>query len=209
MIKRLICVGAILCLGACASGPTITTVQELSESADAPYDNVLVVSLFKSFDVRRYLEKEIVRELSERGVNAVASTSKMDSRTPVTRQTFVAMVEALDSDAVLVTQLVTLETRGKMKDMNPQVTTIFRPTYYYDVWSVEQTEYVEPQAMELTHTLALTTELYSVRDRAPVWAIESKSRIVLDVDHMQDYSVFVDEAKAITRRLSQDGLVAP
>lgn len=208
MIKNILCLAALLSLGACASGPTVTTVQELSESAGAPYDNILVVSLFKSFDVRRYLEKEIVTELSARGVHAVASTSMMDTRTPVTRQTFVGMVEKLGSDAVLVTQLVTLETRGKLTDMNPQATINVRPTYFYNVWSIEQTEYVEPQAMELTHTLALSTELHSVRDRAPVWAIESRSRIVQDFDHTQDYSVFVDEAKAITRRMSEDGLVA-
>ena len=51
-----------MALGACA-GTTVTRVQELSESADAPYDNVLVISLFKSFDARRYLEDAIVKEL--------------------------------------------------------------------------------------------------------------------------------------------------
>ena len=99
MTKRLVLISVAMLLNACASGPSITTVQELSDSADAPYENVLVVSLFESFDIRRYLETEIVRELRELGVQAIASTSKMDSRTPVTRQTFAAMVDELGSDA--------------------------------------------------------------------------------------------------------------
>lgn len=208
MIRKLPLLAIAVVLGACATGPKITTVQAVSDSADEPYENVLVIALFKSFDMRRYLEKEIVTQLSELGVKAIASTSLMDTKTPVTRQTFLAMVDALDSDAVMVTRLMKLESRGKMKDMNPEATYNFRPTYYYNVWSVEQTEYVEPQALELTHTLALATELHSVRDRAAVWAIESRSNIVQDYDHRQDYSVIVDEAKAITDHLSQDGLIA-
>jgi hypothetical protein len=126
-----------------------------------------------------------------------------------TSKSFADMVEKLDSDAVLVTQLVNLSTGAKMQDMNPQATYNIRPTYYYNVWSVELTEYVEPQSMELSHSLVLATQIYSVLNKEPVWAIESKSRIVQDYDHRQDYSVIVDEAKAITSHLSRDGLLAP
>jgi hypothetical protein len=208
-MKKLLILAMVVLFGGCAAGPRVTIVQEMSDSADAPYDNILVVSLFESFDTRRYLEKEIVAQLKAQGVKAVASTSLMDTRTPVTRATFLAMVENLDSDAVLVTRLVSLNTGAKMQDMNPQSTHIFRPTYYYNVWSVELTEYVEPQSMELSHALVLATQLYSVLNREPVWAIESKSNIVQDYDHRQDYSVIVDEAKAITSHMSLDGLLAP
>ena len=207
MIKQSLLLAIAVALGACATAPRVTTVQQVSVSADAPYDNVLVVSLFKSFDMRRYLEKEIVTQLEEKGIQAVASTSMMDTRTPVTRQTFLAMVEALDSDAVLVTQLVNLESRGTMKDMNPESTYNFRPTYYYNVWSVELEEYVEPQALELKHSVVLASQMYSVLNQAPVWAIELKSRIVQEFDQGPDYSVIVDEAKAITGQLSRDGLI--
>lgn len=159
--------------------------------------------------MRRYFEKEIVKQLSARGVKAVASTSLMDTRTPVSRETFLAMVEGLDSDAVLVTHLVNLETAAKMKDMRPESTYNIRPTYYYNVWSVELTEYVEPQGMELKHSIVLATQLYSVLTQEPVWAIESRTKIVQDFDQRGDASVIVDEAKAITSHLSRDGLLAP
>lgn len=208
MNYRLVILGTVLFLAACTAGPQVTRVQPLSETADAPYDNVLVISLFKSFDARRYFEKDIVKELEQRGVRAVASTSLMDTRTPVTRQTFLSMVDTLKSDAVLVTQLVSAESRLKMKDANPEVTYKFAPTYYYDVWSVEQKEYVEPQLMELTHNIVLATQLFSVRDLKPVWAIESKTKIVQAYDKRGDVSVITAEAKAIARYLSADGLLA-
>lgn len=209
MINKSILASITLALCACSAGPQVKTIQALSESADAPYENILVISLFKSFDSRRYLEKEIVKQLSERGIKGVASTSLMNTKTPVTRQTFVDMVTSLNSDAVLITQLVSLESKGTMKDMNPQATRNFRPTHYYNVWSYELTEYVEPQRLELKHLLVLATQLYSVVSQEAVWAIEVKTRIVQDFDQQSGYSVIVNEAKAITSHLARDGLIAP
>jgi len=208
MTKKLLLVAVAVTLGACASAPRVTTVQPVSESADTPYRNVLVVSLFKSFDMRRYLEKELVTQLEEKGIRAVASTSMMDTRTPVTRQTFLAMVDSLDSDAVLVTQLVSLESAARMKDMNPESTYNFRPTYYYNVWSVELDEYVEPQTLNLKNTLVLATQLFSAANKESVWGIELESRFARDFDKGPDYSIIVDEAKAITSQLSRAGLIA-
>jgi len=120
-----------------------------------------------------------------------------------------SLVEEIDADAVLVTRLVSLETKGTMKDMNPQATLNFRPTYYYNVWSVELEEYVEPQAVQFKHSLVLATQLYSVHNREPVWAIESKSKVVQSFDQMKGYSIIADEANAIATYLSRDGLIAP
>ena len=208
MIRNLWLLSAVAVLAACA-GSQVTQTQGLSETADAPYGNVLVISLFKSFDARRYLEKDIVRELESRGIRAVASTSLMDTRTPVTRETFLSMVDSLDSDAVLLTQLVSAQSAAKMKDMNPQTTRNIRQTDYYNVWSVEVTEYVEPQGLELTHDIVLATQMFSVRDRQPVWAIESKTKIVQAFDQRGDLSVVAAEAKSIVSHLSRDGLLAP
>jgi hypothetical protein len=200
--------GLAVALVACSTGPQITRTQEVSESADTPYKKILVITLLSSFDSRRNLEKEVVQQLSERGTVAIASTSMMNSKTPVTRQTFVAMADKVDADAVLVTRLVSLESKGTMKDMNPQATHNIRPTDYYNVWSVELEEYVEPQAAEFKHSLVLATQLYSVATHEPVWAIASKSRISQGIDQVKTYSVIVDEAKAIATNLSRDGLIA-
>ena len=200
--------GALVALlVACSSTPRVSTVEAQARPTDAPYDRVLVIALFESFDGRRYLEKEIVKILSARGVNAVASTSLMDTRTPATRKTFLAMVEELESDAVLVTQLASLDATAKMKDMNPEVSYNVRPTWYYNVWSVDQTEYVAPQGLQVKGELVLATQLYSTKTRDPVWAIEAKSKHKINYDEFRDYSIFVDEAEAITGRLVRDGMV--
>lgn len=208
MIRSLCAIGACLALSACAS-TNVTRVKDLSPGADAPYGDVLVISLFKSFDARRILEKELVKALQKRGVTAVASTSRMDSRTPVTRETFLGMVEDLGSDAVLVTQLVSLDSRAKLKDMRPESTYNLRQTYYFNVWNVELTEYSEPQGLDLKHSLRLATQVYSAKQLDAVWAIESQTEIVSAFDRRGDLSFVADEARAIVSHLSRDGLLSP
>lgn len=193
-------------LGACA-GSQASTTQNSAAASDAKYGNVLVIFLAESFDARRYLETEIVKQLNDRGTSAVRSTSMMDSRTPVNRETFLAMVDKIKADAVLVTQIADLESKGEAVDMNPQATYIFTPTYYYNVWSVELTEYKEPQAVNFEHKLALATQLYSVETKDVVWAIESHSKIQQNFDEERKYSVFVDEATAIVKQLARDGML--
>ena len=75
------------------------------------------------------------------------------------------------------------------------------------VFSVETTEYMEPQAVEFEHSLVLLTQLYSVLKQETVWGIESKSRFSLGFDQSKDYSIIVNEAAAIAKYLSRDGLL--
>ncbi len=182
--------------------------MEVSESADTPYEKILVITLFSSFDSRRYLEDEVVNHLAQIGVDAVASTSMMDTKTPVTRETFVAMVDKINADAVLITHLESLETTGKVVGMRPEATYNLRPTYYYNVFSVDLQEYREPPAVDMTHYLALLTGLISVKEQDVVWAIESTSKVAQKHDVVRDYSIFVVEAKAIVDFMAKDGLVA-
>ncbi len=206
--RTLLFFGILAALGACSSGPQITRTQEVPESADTPYEKILVITLLSKFDSRRYLEDEVVSKLSALGTSAVASTSLMDTRTPMIRDTFMEMVENLDADAVLVTQLVSLRSVGTMVDMNPQRTLNLRPTAYWNVFTADVTEYVEPQAVDFEHSLVLLTELYSVLTQEAVWGIESKSKYKLGFDQAKDYSIIVNEAEAIAKYLSRDGLLA-
>jgi hypothetical protein len=195
-------------LTACGAGPTkVTTTHELADASDAPYENVLVIFLAESFDTRRYLETEIVKSLAENGTKGVRSTSMMNSQTPLTRQTFGDMVDKIDADAVLVTQIADLQSSGKVVNMNPQATYNFRPTYYYNVWSVDLQEYREPKAIDFEHKLSLATQMYSVQAEDVVWAIESNSDIIQAFDDGRDYSIFVKEAKAIVNSLAKGGLI--
>ena len=206
--RALLFLGIAVVLVACSMGPQITRTQSLSETADAPYEKFLVIMLYSKFDVRRQFENAVVKQLSDRGISAVASTSMMDTTTPVTRQTFLAMVEALNADAVVITQVAGLHTTTTTKEMRPEATYNVSATGFYNVWGVELKEYVEPPNLEVEAALVLATQAYSVLTQQAVWAIESNSQVVQEVGRPGYYPFFVDEAKAITSHLSRDGLIA-
>ena len=206
--RTLLLFGMVAALAACSTGPQVTRTQEIPETADTPYKNILIITLLSKFDSRRYLEQEVVSQLSALGTTAVASTSLMNTKTPMIRATFMEMVENIDADAVLVTQLSSLRSEGTVVDMSPEATLNLRPTAYWNVFSVDLTEYVEPQAVEFEHSLVLRSELYSVRTQEPVWGIESKSKFTLGFDQAKDYSIIINEAEAIAKYLSRDGLIA-
>ena len=201
----LVCVAVFL---AACGGPSLTRVQPLSESADAPYSNVLVVTLFQSFDVRRYFEEEIVRQLKDRGIEAVASTSMMTTKTPVNRESVLAIVDKLGSDSVLVTQLLNLDTTSKVTTSRAEATYNVRPTYYYNVWNVELTEYEAPKGLELKHKITMAIEMFSASSTESVWAIETNSQISRDINQQTTGNTSEKEAKAIVNAMARDGLLA-
>lgn len=207
MNKSLLLVSAALFLSACA-GPQVTRTQPLEESADAPYGNVFVVSLFQSFDMRRFLEKEIVKELEARGINAVASTSMIDVKTPLNRESVLEAVGKSGSDAVLVTQLLDGTSSFKARDRRPESTYNVRPTYYYNVWNVELTEYSEPKGLEAVHELTMATQVFSVSTKEPVWTIETRSKLKRNIDRQFSGTSVADEAGAIANAMARDGLLA-
>ena len=207
-MKNSLLVAVVALLLAACAGPTVTRTQPLAETADAPYGDVLVVSLFQSFDMRRFLEDEIVRQLKDRGIDAIAATSVIDVTTPLDRESVLRAVEEAESDAVLVTQLLDAATTARFRDRRPESTYNFRPTYYFNVWSVEYTEYVEPQGLEAQHDLTMATQVFSVATKEPVWTIETQSSLKRNVDRQFSGTSIIDEANAIVRSMARDGLLA-
>lgn len=198
---------ALAALGACASSSSVSVTHKLDDSADAPYEKTLVITLFDSFDSRRYLEDEIVKQLAERGAVGVASTSMMNTKTPLVAQTFMDMVKDIGADAVLLTQLTSHEASLSERARRPQATYNYWPTHYYNVFQVELTEYIEPGRVEAEHSLVLATQIYSVQSREPVWGMESSSVFVEIQEDGLEYDIYVDEAAAIVRHLLRDDVV--
>ena len=205
--KALVMLGLGALVTSCGTTSVVEVTQELDPSADAPYRKILVVTLFDSHDARRYLEGEIVKLLEETGATGVASTSMMDSTVPLVRQTIIDQIDAIGADSLLLTQLAALHSDISEQDASPQATYNYWPTYYWNVWGVELTEYVEPPRILIDHTLVLATQVFSVAGRAPVWAMESKSEFTEVQEDGLDYQIFIDEATAIVRNLKRGGLI--
>ena len=198
----------VILASGCAVPPKATITQEVTESAEVPFQNTLVLVLFSKFDTRRYLEDEIVNHLAAQGIKAVASTSMMTTKTPLTKDFILETMTELGSDSLLLTQLANLETTGEVKSMNPEVTYNVRPTYYVNVFSVDQQEFIEPQTVRFTHYLSTSSDLYSFKTKEKIWGMITYSKIKQNVDNMREYSIIVDEANAIVNSMLDDAVVS-
>ena len=205
--RRVAVTGFALLLAACAAGPQTEVTQPLVAGSDAPYRKVLVVALFSSFEARRYLETEIVTALTAQGVDAIRSTAMMDTKTPVVPQTFIDMVRETGADGVLLTQLTSLDVDSEAKAARPRATYNYWPTYYWNVFEVELTEYVAPPRINMEHDLVLATQMFSVASREPVWGMDSRSQFTRIAEEGLDYQIFVREAEGIVRNLRRDGVI--
>ncbi|MCJ7590715.1 MAG: hypothetical protein MUO51_05120 [Woeseiaceae bacterium] len=109
----------------------------------------------------------------------------------------------------MVSRLVSFESDAKIKkDDNTRYKYSLDSTYYYNVYAINATMYVEPQTVEFNHAVRLATQLISVARQEPVWAIESTSKVAQDAIHDRIYSIIVSEAKGITSNMRRDGLLA-
>lgn len=204
---------AVLCLGlfmatAAVAAPKVKHVKKLADDSGAPFENILVATLFSDFGARKLLEKRIVNLLAERGTKSVASTSMTDTKTPMTTETYIALVDSTGADAVLLTQIIDAESEITAKDANPETTVEIRPTYYFNVWGVNVTEYVEPQFVFQEGTVMIATLMLSVEKEDAVWVIESKLKYKKEVGVPRAYDAFDDESKSIVKHLARDGLIA-
>jgi hypothetical protein len=206
--RRLAVICCCVLLTAACGGPQVTRVQELADDSGAPFENILVVTLFAEYGARKTLEKRIVSLLAERGTKSVASTSMMDTKTPMTTEVYIAMVDKIGADAVLVTQLVSLDSEMKAVDASPETTVEVRPTYYFNVWNVNVTEYVEPQFLYDAGTANIATRMLSVAREDAVWAIESTIEFAREVGVPRDFVAHDVESELIVKNLARDGLIA-
>lgn len=207
--KSLLPLAVLMFVAACSFGPDIEREQKLLKSAQTPYRDLLVVVLLDNFDARKRLEKAVIVELEKRGVSAVRSTSQMRTTTPMSRKTYLEMVENLNPEALLVIQLIDVKSTVQMKNSaSPEATYNVSPTWYFNVWEVELTEYEEPKSPEFRSSYALLTEVYEVASRERVWAIESRSKITTQGGSIaQNYVLFNDEGRSQVKRLRKDGLI--
>jgi hypothetical protein len=118
------------------------------------------------------------------------------------------MVDELGSDSVLLTQLVHLDMTSTVTNRSPQSTWNVRPTYYFNVWNVELTEYKEPPGLEIDHDITIAIQMFSVSAEGPVWAIETRSQLHRNIDQQRSGTSATDEAKGIVNAMARDGLLA-
>ena len=142
----------------------------------APFSDLFVIGVAKEEKTRRSFENKFVEKLKAAGIQAVASSSVMESDQKIEKAAILAAIEKLDIDAVLVTRLISL-TEEEIR--SPSTGEYGRPGDYHGRYSRDYgTAYGyshQPAHYTTSVRVGLETKLYDVRTEKLIWAATSKT----------------------------------
>lgn len=190
-------------VGGCASSPSTRVTYADEAFADAAYANFLVIGVAGNYNNRAYFEREIVSGLRTAGANATAFYSLAGS-TPFDRDSVLEAVQENGFDAVLVTRV---KDRAAQMDIAPGSTAARaspiggRPIGFF---RYDYEEFNEPETLNLSMSVTLSTELFDAADEKMIWAVQTTQS-----GEKRIGALIEDVADAIVRRISASDLIAP
>ena len=148
---------------------------------------ILVVGAHDDRNVRGIFENSVVRALRTAGAEGESSLVRMGSAEVLSAETLVAAAERVDADAVLITRVLSVETR-ESDDL--AFAAAVRP------------HAEDPLANASTSTVSVHSDLYTVANQAKVWSAESTT-----FDKANLFGVIDGITMAITAKLRSDRLI--
>lgn len=150
---------------------------------------ILVVGVHADGSVRGQFENAVARALRADGAAGESSLS-VSGASELTADALVAAARSARCDAVLVTQVVDVQTEKR------DATTTFAE--YFDAYA----RYQDPLPITTAHTVRVQSDLYIVESQTRVWAAESTA-----VEKVNLFGVIDGIAKSLTTQLRSDGII--
>jgi len=185
-------INGLLCLLAVSACSNTKLSQTWSDpDISAPYNDIMVVGITESEQLRRAYETYFADHIRDRGMQSLASYKLIDHKSEMElsgmdKNSFRTIVESAikgsDVDAVLITHLVSIEEENIYRpslDYQPAYGPVYYETEYYGNmhgYHGYVTTYVQ-QPGYFTHeqTYILETNLYDVKTEELVWTTRSST----------------------------------
>lgn len=188
-------------LSGCAQNTRVAATWH-GEPVTEPADRVMVVAVSSDLTNRRMFEDLVVRELAAGGNTAWASSRRIDSATPLQRESVAQAVRDTGANLVVVTRLshqetdfVESRTQGDFQTSRRRNTPL--DFFRYDYTIIESASYLVAQS-----TVNLATDVYRVDSGELIYSLDTL------IPPRETRLEIIDEAAlAIAARLRKDGLV--
>jgi len=187
---------------ACASGPRVTKTFEASDFDGTAVTKLLVVGVANNYSRRAEFERAVASRLKERGITATAYHTLVPGNDALTRDAVTDAIESGQFDSLLLTRIVSQDTRASQSSGSSTVTATRRDNRPFDFFRYDYDVLTDPDVISVSREGILLTELYSAGDERMIWAIETAASVDTNV------SATVEQiADAIANQLDRDGLV--
>ena len=199
--RRALLIATLLVTGACASLPGARTTYSNADFAGAAFENFLVIGVAGSYNNRAQFEREVVSGLREAGVDAAAFYN-LAGDSAISRDSVLSAVKQNQFDAVVVTRVKSQQGQVDVAEgsTGTRATTIGgRPINFF---RYDYVELNEPDSINLSMSVTLTTEVFAAAEESLVQAFEISSSGSENVGALINIS-----ADAIVRKLVADGRI--
>ena len=169
----------------------------------APFSDLFVIGVAKEEKTRRSFENKFVEKLKAAGIQAVASSSVMESDQKIEKAAILAAIEKLDIDAVLVTRLVSL----KEEEIRSPATGEYGGPgdyhgRYYGDYGTAYGYSRQPTQYTTSVRVGLETKLYDAGTEKLIWAATSKT-----ANPKSNIKLFEAVIEALVRDLKKNKLL--
>lgn len=191
-----------LILVACAPSTKLEKLYEHSSAGSQQFERILVVGLAADAETRRGLESLIAGELGDAGVVATPANMLLAPTETVGKSQIDAAAERTGADAILVTHIVSIDTKAETKEGRSDIISECRGGDPADYFLYDYEELKEPDSLKLSHTVVAVTNLYKADDGQRIWSIQSTC-----FERETFKEALSVEAEAIARQLRIDKLI--
>ncbi len=181
-----------------------TTTKLKSVWKDTAYDgyinSIMVVALAERYEVRKFFEREFVKQFKALGVEAIASADAIPEEKEVNADIIIAEALKRGTEMIMVTHLVSFDDKSVVSSGSSA--SIFHTDYRNVSIYVLSTGYYAP-GIQRTQGVTLTTKLYETKTEKLVWSATSKT---LEPD-LSEYNIVKSLSKVIIKSLSDNTLL--
>ena len=156
-------------IASCAS--TKLTENWLHEDHSKPYKHPMIIGISDSQQTRQIFEKHFVSDLSEKNITATASYTLINSKQKMNRETVMKAIEGTKIDSVLVTYLVSSETKVQHHE-SP-----LSQGYSGDIEGsrLSATLVATRGRTSSSEIITLKNDLYDVQTKTLVWTVQTRT----------------------------------
>lgn len=178
-----------------------TTTKLKSVWKDNTYDgyinNIMVVGIFERLEIRKFFEREFVKQFKNLDTKAIASADAIPPEEELNENVILGEARKQGTDMIMVTHLISIDEKSAF---HPQRNLGGFNSYYHWAYAYVHGPRYYTQG---TLTVYLTSNLYETKTEKLIWSGTSKT---MDV-HESKYNIVKSLSKVVIKSLSDNKLL--
>ena len=161
----------LICILIVSCANTSVTQSWLKEEHTKSYKHPMIIGITDSQQTRQIYEKHFVSELKKRNIRATPSYSLISSKEKLNRETVVDAIQDTEIDSVLVTYLVSAD--SKIKHHDSPINTGYSGNVDNNMMSATLVS-VRGRSRS-SEVVGLKNDFYDAQSKTVVWSVQTKT----------------------------------